>query len=197
MRKIVVIVFALLTLALVVPASASQAVGSHRLADRVADGLRQRLGPQAVQAPDDAFTINDGFYTQTYNHFANPALGSVIAETWGETGWRLNPDDTVVSQNTQGVARAILLPHALRVSIRVELHGVTNLTDDVLATSGSANSSGKLTVQTATPEVAIEADPHCQFYTVVEVGIRWDDLRLSQVFLVMPIGFFNLNAATC
>jgi len=49
--------------------------------------------PSRTPAPDspaDIFTINDGFVSNTYSHLGNPALGVLVAETWGETGWSDN-----------------------------------------------------------------------------------------------------------
>ncbi len=186
MRKIAVIgliVLALGALAVIVPASASQnGPSGARWAPR--QGLSSNgLTPQAA---NDAFTTNDNFFTHTYNHFGYPSLGSVIAETWMNSGY----DDTGLATNTQGVARAILLPKALRVSLKVELRGTdVNGADQLVTSSSTVNSSGKLTVQVATPEITLATDPRCFFYTRVTVAIRWSDLRLSTVTLEEPIQF--------
>ncbi len=176
MRKIVAVVLFTLALAVVVPASASQRTGTH--APRVA---RQGLGALAV---GDAFTANDNFFSQTLNHLANPALGSVIAEQWLEIGFDANG----VAQNIQGFTRGILLPKALRVSVRVELWGVDSSSQETLLTNSSTlNSAGKLTVQVATPEIGLATDSHCGFFTVIHVGIRWSDQRLTTVTIEEPV----------
>jgi hypothetical protein len=183
MRKIIAIA-AIVLVALVV---AVPLVGaSPGQSERRERAIRTRLGAQQV-----SFDINDGFYTQTFNHFGNPASGSVIGETWGETHW----DDTD-PVNTQGVARAILLHRALRVSLKVQLWGVTDTSTDLITESGTVNSAGRRTVQVATPEVPnLQGDPHCVFFTVVDMSIRWDDGRLSRVRFEMPVGYLNLGCA--
>jgi hypothetical protein len=185
-RKIAVIgliVLALGALAVIVPASASQnGPSGARWAPRQGHGSNG-LTPQAAT---DVFTTNDNFFTQTYNHFGSASRGSAIAETWMESGF----DDTGVATNTQGVARAILLPKALRVSLQVQLRGTNiNGDDQLVTTSSTANSSGRLTVQIATPEITLATDTRCFFYTRVTVGIRWSDNRLSTVTFEEPIQF--------
>ena len=186
MKRIIIAVLAILALgavAVIVPASASQnAPSGARWAQRPGHSS-SGLAPQAV---GDAFSTNDNFFTQTFNHFGNASLGSAIGETWMNSGFDVNG----VALNTQGVARAILLPKAARVSIQVELRGENSVgTDQLVTTSSTVNSSGRLTVQVATPEISLASDPRCFFYTRVHMGIRWSDGRLSSVVFEEPIGF--------
>jgi len=190
-RKFVVvglIILGLGALAVIVPASASQNASGARWAPRQASSVKG-LTPQAdvtPQAASDAFSTDDNFVTKTFNHLNSATNGSAIAETWMDSGF----DDTATAVNTQGVARGILLPKALRVSLQVQLRGVdANNVDQLVATSSTVNSAGKLTVQVATPEIALATDPHCFFYTRVTVGIRWSDNRLSTVVFEEPIQF--------
>src|SRR5262245_46603091 len=106
LRKIAVIgliVLGLGALAVIVPASASQTkpnqVGRALRPGATTKGL-------APQAPGDAFTSNDDFATRTINHFGNPANGSVVGESWIETGLDVAGTPT----NIQAFARTILLP---------------------------------------------------------------------------------------
>jgi hypothetical protein len=187
-RKVLAIVLAMLALAAVVPPA-----GANPTSEEAEKAIRNRLGAQAVQAPQDSYRINDGFYSQTYNHLGNPARGIVVADTWGETGW-VSTETGDVADNTQGFARALLLRRTLRVAVRVELWGATETTADLITSSSTVNSSGAPTVQVATPEVPnLQADPHCIFWTVVFLAIRWDDNRLSNVSFEMPFWYFNPN----
>lgn len=188
MRKVLAIVLAMLALAAVIPPA-----GASPTSDKAEKAIRNRLGAQAVQAPTDSYRINDGFYSKTYNHLGNPALGIVVADTWGETGW-MSTATGDVADNTQGFARALLLRRTLRVAVRVELWGATETTADLITSSSTVNSSGSPTVQVATPEVPnLQGDPHCIFWTVVFLAIRWDDNRLSNVSFEMPFWYFNPN----
>lgn len=186
MRKVVVIgliVLALGAVAVIVPAAASQDApsGAHWAArpGQSSTGL-------APQAAGDSFTTNDNFVTVTWNHLGKASLGSVVSETWLNTGF--NSSNTAV--NTQGVTRSILLPKAVRVATRVQLRGVdVNGIERVLATSSTLNSSGRLSVQVATPEITLASSTSCFFFTVVSMAIRWSDGRLSSVTFDQPIGF--------
>jgi hypothetical protein len=81
--------------------------------------------------------FNEGFFTQTLNHFGSASKGSVIAETWAEDGFNASNQEV----NTQGVVRAILLPKALRVSAKVQLFGVdASDNEHLLASSSTVNS---------------------------------------------------------
>ena len=185
MRRILAIVLAMLALAAVAPPA-----GASQTSEKTERATRNRLAPDA---PQDSYRINDGIYSKTYNHLGNPALGIVVAVTWGETGW-VSTATGDVADNTQGFARALLLRRALRVAIRVELYGATETTADLITSSSTVNSSGKPTVQVATPEVPnLQADPHCIFWTRVFLAIRWDDQRLSNVSFEMPFWYFNPN----
>jgi hypothetical protein len=207
-RKITVIgliVLALGALAVIVPAKAAQTgsgASDHRVlrprqitaqSSRLAPHLKTSSGVSVVpQAANDAFVFNNSFVTQTFNHFGNPANGSVIAETWGEDG--ITSDG--VEQNTQGIARAILLPKALRVSLQTQLIGFSSFDDQtghLLATSSTINSAGKLTVQAATPEINLLNSSDCFFLTTVHAGIRWSDNRLSTVDFSMDFAYPNVQ----
>ena len=194
MRKIAVAVLATLALAVMLPAAASQRTAGWT--GRLAPHPRQ-AGARAQAAPlaaGDAFAFNEGFFTRTFNHFANPANGSVVAETWGEDGFSSAGDE----QNTQGFARAILLPKALRVSLKVQLLGVDDANNEhLLAASTTVNSSGKLTIQVATPEIALASQPNCFLFTAVHMGIRWSDSRLSTVDYSMPVLYVNGGNPNC
>jgi hypothetical protein len=185
-RKFVVIgliVLALGAVAIIVPASAGQNAPSGARYTARGGQSAQDLAPQAV---GDAHIANDNFFSRTFNHFGNASLGSAIGETWMESGLDANFNAT----NTQGVARAILLPKALRASVKVELRGFdVNGVDQLVASSSTVNSSGRLTVQVATPEISLATDPHCSFYTQVTIGIRWSDLRLTTVVFGTPLSF--------
>jgi hypothetical protein len=185
-RKVLAIVLAMAALLAVIPPASAGPVAS----DKAEKAIRQRLAPDA---PIDAYRINDGFYSKTYNHFGNPALGIVVAETWGETGWRSTPEGDI-PDNTQGFVRALLLRRTLRAAVRVELWGATETTADLITSSSTVNSAGAPTVQVATPELPnLPGDPHCIFWTVVFLSIRWDDNRLSHVTFEMPFWYFNPN----
>jgi hypothetical protein len=189
-RKIAAITLATLVLTVGLPASASQGTADggetappHRYRS---NGYAPVGGLVEMLAAGDAFVANDNFFTRTFNHFADPAHGSAIAETWLETGF----DESSTAKNTQGVVRAILLPHTLRVSVQVFLHGVTATNQDqIINHSGEVNSSGALTVQTATPEIDLATSPYCFFYTGVTLGLRWSDNRLTRVSYTEPVSF--------
>jgi hypothetical protein len=205
-RKITVIgliVLALGALAVIVPAKAAQtASGDHRVPrPRQLTAQSRQLAPHlktssdvsvVPQAATDAFVFNNSFVTRTFNHFGNPANGSVIAETWGEDG--ITADG--VEQNTQGISRAILLPKALRVSLQTRLIGFSSFDDQtghLVASSSTINSAGKLTVQAATPEISLSSSPDCFFLTTVHMGIRWSDSRLSTVDFSMDFAYPNVQ----
>jgi hypothetical protein len=203
-RKIAVIgliVLALGALAVIVPAKAAQqgndnqrvarprllTAQARQLAPRVRTSSEVSVVPQAT---GDAFVFNESFVTQTFNHFGNASLGSVIAETWGEDG--ITSDGIV--RNTQGVSRAILLPKASRVSLKTTLLGFSSFDDQVghvVTTSSTINSAGKLTVQARTPEINLFVQPECFFATTVHMGIRWSDGRLSTVDFSMDFAYPN------
>ena len=207
MRKIAVIgliVLALGALAVIVPAKAAQKAGSaddRVLRPRQLTAQSSQLAPHLKtssgvsvepQAATDAFVFNQSFVTRTFNHFGNAALGSVIAETWGEDG--ITSDG--VEQNTQGIARAILLPKATRVSLKTTLIGFSSFDDQighVVTTSSTINSAGKLTVRAATPEISLLSSPDCFFATTVHMGIRWSDSRLSTVDYSMDFAYPNVQ----
>jgi hypothetical protein len=142
----------------------------------------------AAAAPNDTFTINDGFVTKTYNHLGNPANGILTAETWAETGWTVGDD--FLARNTQGVVRALKQSKVLRVAVRVELwgNGVGGL--QRLASSSIVNSGTASSVQVKTPEIVLTSAP-CFLFTRAFVTIRWSDNRLSSVNFRMPFEFFN------
>ena len=150
----------------------------------------------AAAAPNDAFAINDGFVTKTYNHLGNPANGILTAETWGETGWILTEPGGLVPNNSQGVVRALKQSKVLRVAVRVELWGWDVPEPGIprlLASSSTVNSGTAASVQVKTPEVNVRSAP-CLLWTKAFVTIRWSDNRLSSVSFEMPIGYFNLDA---
>jgi hypothetical protein len=213
-RKITVIgliILALGALAVILPAKAAQKgsdASDHRMlrsrhltaqAGRLAPHLRTSSGVSVVpQAANDAFVFNFSFTTQTFNHLANAANGSVIAETWGEDGITAGG----VEQNTQGIARAFLLPKASRVSLKTTLIGFSSFDDQVghvVTTSSTINSAGKTTVRAATPEISLLNSPDCFFATTVHMGIRWSDNRLSTVDFSMDFDYPNVqnNSANC
>ena len=187
MRKIVVaglIILGLGALAVIVPASASQNTpnGTGR-ALRHGSSSRS-LAPLAA---GDAFVSNDDFFTQTFNHFGDPARGSVVGESWIETGF----DNANTPQDIQGFTRTILLPHALRTSLKVQLYGFVTLdvNPDLITSSSTVNSAGALTRQVATPEIPasqLANDPHCFFFALATISIRWDDGRLSSNLILDP-----------
>lgn len=194
MRKIVVTVLVTLALAVMLPASASQR--SAGAADRAAPHPRHasRQANASPLAATDAFVFNEGFFTQTLNHFGSASKGSVIAETWAEDGFNASNQEV----NTQGVVRAILLPKALRVSAKVQLFGVdASDNEHLLASSSTVNSNGALTVRVATPEITLATQPNCFFFTAVHMGIRWSDSRLSTVDFSMPVLFVNGGNPAC
>jgi hypothetical protein len=164
-------------------------------AGREAAARRAAQRPSAAAAaPNDVFTINDGFVTNTYYHFGNPAHGILTAETWGESGWTDPGDGTVVPNNSQGVVRALKQSKVLRVAVRVELWGMDDPgTERVLASSSTVNSGTAASAQVRTPEVDVRTAP-CLLWTRAFVTIRWTDNRLSSVSFEMPVGYFNLDA---
>jgi hypothetical protein len=212
-RKITVIgliILALGALAVIVPAKAAQKdnAADHRMlrprhltaqAGGLAPHLKTSSGVSVVpQAANDAFVFNFSFTTQTFNHFGNAANGSAIAETWGEDGITA----AGVEQNTQGIARAFLLPKAARVSLKTTLIGFSSFEDQaghIVTTSSTVNSAGKTTVRAATPEVNLLTSPDCFFATTVHMGIRWSDNRLSTVDFSMDFDYPNVqnDSAAC
>lgn len=200
MRKIAVIgliVLGLGAFAVIVPASASQNA-PNELGRALRPGATTKsLAPQAA---GDDFTSNDNFATRTFNHFGNPSLGSVVAESWIETGF----DNVTGPTNIQGFARTILLPKALRTSLRVQLFGIVDPTTDppeLINSSGTVNSSGKLISQVAAPELSVAAmasDPHCWFFQSATLSIRWSDNRLTSNLFVDPQTIvFNFANPAC
>jgi hypothetical protein len=179
-----------LTLLLAIANAGSAASSSPAREAAARRAAQQALAPTAA---NDVFAINDGFVTQTYYHFGNPANGIVTAETWGETGWTDTGDGSVVPNNSQGVVRALKQSKVLRVSARVELWGSDGAEDHQLATSTTVNSGTAASAQVKTPEVDVRTAP-CLLWTRAFVGIRWSDNRLSSVSFEMPVGYLNLDA---
>jgi hypothetical protein len=192
MRRRITISATLLALTLLLAlANAGSAAGPS--SGREAAARRAAQQPVAPTAANDLFAINDGFVTQTYNHFGNPANGILTAETWGETGWTDPGDGIVVPNNSQGVVRALKQSKVLRVAVRVELWGTDDTGDHQLASSSTVNSGTAPSVQVKTPEVDVRTAP-CLLWTRAFVTIRWSDNRLSSVSFEMPIGYLNLDA---
>jgi hypothetical protein len=193
MRRRITVSATLLALTLLlaianVGSAASPSSGREAAARRAA---QQPLA--AAAAPNDAFAINDGFVTKTYNHFGNPANGILTAETWGETGWIEDAGGGVVPNNSQGVVRALKQSKVLRVAVRVELWGTDDTGDHQLASSSTVNSGTASSAQVKTPEVNVRTAP-CLLWTRAFVTIRWSDNRLSSVSFEMPVGYYNLDA---
>jgi len=198
-RKFVVIgliVLALGAVAIIVPASASQNAPSGQGRALRPGATTKSLAPLAA---GDVFVSNDNFFTKTFNHFGNPSLGSVVAESWIETGFNSSNEAT----NIQGFTRTILLPKALRTAIKVQLFGLIDIASDpeLITSSSTVNSSGKLVSQVATPELSVTAmqnDPHCFFFQLATVSIRWSDNRLSSNLLLdPPVAVFNFANPAC
>jgi hypothetical protein len=167
------------------PDQARRAAARRAAAHPMAPGV-------APNSPADLFTINDGFVSNTYSHFANPALGVLVAETWGETGWSDAGGGFVEPNTSQGVVRALKQHRVLRTAVRVELWGTDDAGDHRLATSSTRNSGTALQVTIATPEIDVRTAP-CFLWTRAFVAIRWTDNRLSNVVFEMPVGYFNLD----
>jgi hypothetical protein len=172
-------------------------VGSAASPSSGREAAARRAAQQPLAAADaatDAFVINDGFVTKTYNHLGNPANGILTAETWGETGWIDDAGGGVVPNNSQGVVRALKQSKVLRVAVRVELWGADGPgTERLLASSSTVNSGTAPSAQVKTPEVDVRTAP-CLLWTQAFVTIRWSDNRLSSVSFEMPVGYFNLDA---
>ena len=194
MRRRLTVSATLLALTLLL-AIANTGSAADPSAGREAAARRAAQRPSAAAAaPNDLFTINDGFVTNTYYHFGNPAHGILTAETWGESGWTDPGDGTVVPNNSQGVVRALKQSKVLRVAVRVELWGIDDPgTERVLASSSTVNSGTAASAQVRTPEVDVRTAP-CLLWTRAFVTIRWTDNRLSSVSFEMPVGYFNLDA---
>jgi len=199
-RKIALIgliVLGLGALAVIVPASASQTT-PNKLGRALRPGVTTKgLAPQAA---GDDFTSNDNFVTRTFNHLGNPARGSVVAESWIETGF----DNTGNASNIQAFARTILLPNALRTSTKVQLFGLVDLTTskpELINSSATVNSAGKLISQVAAPELsttAMSTDPHCWFFQFTIISVRWSDNKLtSNLSLDPPVAVFNFANPAC
>jgi hypothetical protein len=162
---------------------------------------REAAARRAAAAPDaanDAFVINEGFVTKTYNHLGNPANGILTAETWGETGWISTETEPggLVPNNSQGVVRALKQSKVLRVAVRVELWGWDVPEPGIprlLASSSTVNSGTAASAQVKTPEINVRTAP-CLLWTKAFVTIRWSDNRLSSVSFENPRGYFNLDA---
>jgi hypothetical protein len=192
MRRRITVAPTLLALTLLLAvANVGSAAGPP--ADREAAARRATQQPSAPQAPNDLFVINDGFVTQTYHHFGNPASGILTAETWGEGGWIDAGGGTVAPNNSQGVVRALKQSKVLRVAVRVELWGTDDTGDHQLASSSTVNSGTAPSARVQTPEVDVRTAP-CLLWTRAFVSIRWSDNRLSNVSFEMPVGYHNLDA---
>jgi hypothetical protein len=126
----------------------------------------------AAQAPNPT---NAGFTTKTYNHFGDPARGTVVVETWG-----IVHDVGDPGIDTIGVGRAFLVSRALRVAVRVQLLDDTGAV--VMSTSAS-NSNGANMVTVSTGDQVAGSST---YKTVVFWAIRWDDGFLSKGTLEMP-----------
>lgn len=195
MRKRLTVAATLLALTLLL-AIANAGSAATTPSGREAAARRAAQQPlAAAAAPNDAFAINDGFVTNTYNHFGSPANGILTAETWGETGWIEDAGaGTVSPNNSQGVVRALKQSKVLRVAVRVELWGVDDPgTERILASSSTVNSGTAASALVRTPEVDVRTAP-CLLWTRAFVSIRWSDNRLSSVSFEMPVGYFNLDA---
>ena len=195
MRRRITVSATLLALTLLL-AIANVGSAASPSSGREAAARRAAQQPLAAAAPNDAFVINDGFVTKTYNHLGNPANGILTAETWGETGWILTEPGGLVPNNSQGVVRALKQSKVLRVAVRVELWGWDVPEPGIprlLASSSTVNSGTAASVQVKTPEVNVRSAP-CLLWTKAFVTIRWSDNRLSSVSFEMPIGYFNLDA---
>jgi hypothetical protein len=176
-----------------VGSAASPSSGREAAARRAA---QQPLA--AADAANDAFVINDGFVTKTYNHLGNPANGILTAETWGETGWFVDQAEPggLLPNNSQGVVRALKQSKVLRVAVRVELWGIDVPEPGIarlLASSSTVNSGTAPSAQVKTPEINVRTAP-CLLWTRAFVTIRWSDNRLSSVSFENPVGYFNLDA---
>jgi hypothetical protein len=192
MRRRITVSATLLALTLLL-ALANVSSAASPSSGREAAARRATQQPLAAAAPNDAFAINDGFVTKTYNHLGNPANGILTAETWGETGW-IDDAGGVVPNNSQGVVRALKQSKVLRVAVRVELWGVDGPgTERMLTSSSTVNSGTAPSAQVKTPEVNVRTAP-CLLWTRAFVTIRWSDNRLSSVSFEMPVGYYNLDA---
>jgi hypothetical protein len=195
MRRRLTVSATLLALTLLLAiANAGSAADPSAGREAAARRAAQRPSAAAAAAPNDLFAINDGFVTNTYYHFGNPANGILTAETWGESGWMDDGGGGVVPNNSQGVVRALKQSKVLRVAVRVELWGMDEPgTERVLASSSTVNSGTAASAQVRTPEVDVRTAP-CLLWTRAFVTIRWTDNRLSSVSFEMPVGYFNLDA---
>jgi hypothetical protein len=189
--SVVLLVLALL-LAVASAGSTAQPDQARRAAARRAAAHPATVG-LAPNSPADVLVINDGFVSRTYSHLGNPALGVLVAETWGETGWSDAGGGFVEPNTNQGVVRALKQRNVLRVAVRVELWGTDDTGDRHLASSSTTNSGTSLHAQIATPEIDVRTAP-CLLWTRVFVAIRWSDNRLSNLSFEMPAGYFNLAA---
>jgi hypothetical protein len=181
---VVLVVLALGAFSVIIPASASQST-PNKLGSVLRPGATS--SPQAALAPGDVDAFNENFITTTYNHFADPSRGTVVAESWIEGG--VDSDNN--STNIQAIARTILLPKALRTQMRVQLFGLVDLnsTPELINSSGTINSSGKLILRVAAPELSVAdmaTDPHCWFFQFTTLSIRWSDGRLTSGLTLDP-----------
>jgi len=192
MRRRITVSASLLALTLLV-AIANVGSAATSSPGKEAAARRAAQQPMATDAANDAFAINDGFVTKTYNHFGNPANGILTAESWGETGWTEPGDGSVVPNNSQGVVRALKQSKVLRVAVRVELWGTDDSGDRRLATSTTVNSGTASSALVKTPEIDVRTAP-CLLWTRAFVTIRWTDNWLSSVSFEMPVGYLNLDA---
>jgi hypothetical protein len=189
--SVVLLALALL-LAFASAGSTAQQDQARRAAARRAAAHPATVGV-APNSPADVLVINDGFVSRTYSHLGNPALGVLVAETWGETGWSDAGGGFVEPNTNQGVVRALKQRNVVRVAVRVELWGTDDTGDRHLASSSTRNSGTSLHAQIATPEIDVRTAP-CLLWTRVFVAIRWSDNRLSNLSFDMPVGYFNLAA---
>jgi hypothetical protein len=193
MRRRITVAATLLALALLLAIANVGSAASPSLGRQAAARRAAQHPFAAAAAPNDAFAINDGFVTKTYNHLGNPANGILTAETWGETGW-IEDATGGVPNNSQGVVRALKQSKVLRVAVRVELWGADGPgTERRLTSSSTLNSGTAASVQVKTPEVDVRTAP-CLLWTQAFITIRWSDNRLSSVSFEMPVGYFNLDA---
>ena len=118
---------------------------------------------------------NAGFTTRTFDHFGNPARGTVVVETWG-----LVHDVGDPGIDTIGFARAFKVSRALRVAVRVQLLDDTGAV--VLSTAASNSGDANMVTVSTADRIAGTSE----YRTRVFWAIRWDDNFLSKGSFDMP-----------
>lgn len=159
-------------------------------------GPAYRFRPATAEAPPFDAASNDNLGRVIYNHFANPAAGQALIETWT----RQDRSDLGLPINNQGVASASRLHNVARIALRVTLHtrGGTTSSDVSGPTYNSGNLGDPLIFNALSPTLdtggLVPNPAYCESWTTVSYAIRWaDDTLTAGKVLSAPSRLINRN----